>query len=266
MPRSKAEARLAFAVASGKAKDSGMSAKYANEVVSELHKRGPGAMSSLPKHVRKIAGRGVILLAFLFSFHQFHQPARAQTPNTGSVMRSNPFPSGDGITRLLFYSGSNLAYVCSADAIQTTALHAPTWAITPIGAQFTLTSIVVSSNVATVTVAGSSTNVLPTANINLQIGNKLVVAGSATSALNGTFPIASTPSATTVTFAVTVANGTYTDSTLTVSSNAPRTDDNIWSVQAMTYSGANLILTQQAQGVAGSYTNLCSNRANLIYQ
>jgi len=47
MPRSQAEVRLAHARLEGKAKDSGMSKKYAKEVVQEMHGR---KMTDLPKH------------------------------------------------------------------------------------------------------------------------------------------------------------------------------------------------------------------------
>lgn len=54
MPRSKAEVRLAHAVLEGKAKDSGMSQAYAQEVVSKMHGR---KMSSLPEHLSQKAPR-----------------------------------------------------------------------------------------------------------------------------------------------------------------------------------------------------------------
>lgn len=49
MPRSQAEVRLAHAVLEGKAKGSGMSRAYAQEVVSKMHGRKLG---SLPAHVK----------------------------------------------------------------------------------------------------------------------------------------------------------------------------------------------------------------------
>ncbi|HZT29710.1 MAG TPA: hypothetical protein VFA33_07505 [Bryobacteraceae bacterium] len=58
MPRSQAEVRLAHAVLEGHATDSGMSPKYAAEVVGAMHGR---EMSSLPQH----AGRHMPLSAML---------------------------------------------------------------------------------------------------------------------------------------------------------------------------------------------------------
>lgn len=47
MPRSQAEAKLAYAVLGGNAKDSGMSKAYAKEVINKMHGK---KMSSLPEH------------------------------------------------------------------------------------------------------------------------------------------------------------------------------------------------------------------------
>ena len=47
MPRSQAEVRLAHAVVSGDAKDSGMSKSYAREVIRKMHGK---KMKSLPQH------------------------------------------------------------------------------------------------------------------------------------------------------------------------------------------------------------------------
>lgn len=49
MPRSQAEVRLAHAVLEGKARDSGMSRAYAQEVVDKMHGHD---MSELPKKKR----------------------------------------------------------------------------------------------------------------------------------------------------------------------------------------------------------------------
>jgi hypothetical protein len=49
MPRSRAEVRLAHSVLEGKARDSGMSAAYAREVVQKMHGH---SMSELPSHTK----------------------------------------------------------------------------------------------------------------------------------------------------------------------------------------------------------------------
>ena len=187
-------------------------------------------------------------------------PMWAQGPNQGAVMRPNYFPAGEGQVDLTTYDGSsNPIYTCSAASIQTGPLHAPTWAITPKAAQLTLTNIVVSANVGTITVSGST--------IKLQIGNAIVVAGSATTALNGTYVVQSTPSTTTVTITTSgVSNATFTDANLTVSSTAPRSDDGVWTVRKIVYSSGNPIRSQWAGGVRGGYTNSCDAQTTLVYQ
>ncbi len=50
MPRSQAEVRLAHAVLEGKARSSGMSHAYAQEVVSKMHGK---SLRTLPMHVKR---------------------------------------------------------------------------------------------------------------------------------------------------------------------------------------------------------------------
>jgi hypothetical protein len=69
-----------------------------------------------------------------------------------------------------------------------------------------LVSIVVSSNVATATISAPHGFI---------VGRRLTVAGSATSALNGSYVVGSVPASTTLTFATSgVGDGTYTDTGL----------------------------------------------------
>ena len=252
----------------GKAKDSGMSKKYAREVTQELHRRGPGALSALPARASSqspIKGKSsklmkAILLAIGLLTLARPTTSWAQTPNTGNPVRINAYPTSESPTSLFFYDGSsNLQYVCYAQPIQSSFRYAPTWAITPTGNQLTLTSIVVATNVATATVSGST--------IKLQVGNKITVAGSPTAAVNGSFIVASTPSSTTITYADTVADGTYNTAAITLSSTAPRSDDPVWSILKMTYNGSNLLTNLQwADGSSGNYGHSCDARATQVYQ
>ena len=150
-------------------------------------------------------------------------------------------------TVLNFYDGSsNLNYQCKAKSVQRQANFSV--------ALGTLVNIVVSANVATITF---------TANHGYAIGNPIVISGSATTALNGTSPAASVPSATTLTVATSgVSNGTYTD--MVVSSTAPRSSDPIWAIQKFTYTSSNLTMTQWAGGEA--LNAIADNRTSLIYQ
>ncbi len=264
MPRSKAEVRLAHAVLEGKAKSSGMSHAYAEEVASDMHGK---KMSSLPDHTKPKDARAGIktrlilrLAPFLLLPVLLHpSPAIAQSPNSGAPTRVNSYPTSESPTLLPFYDGSNnLIYLCEAQPIQTGS-HAPTWAITPGAGQLTLTDITVNTNVATVTVSGST--------IKLQPGNKVIVAGSTTAALNGSYAVATTPSSTTITFATSgVGDAVYSTALITLSATGPRSDDTVWSIQKLTYTGNNMTRSQWADGVSGSYTHSCDARTTQFYQ
>lgn len=162
----------------------------------------------------------------------------------------------DSPTQLLFYDGSsNLIYVCYAAPTQNYAAYTGSNQLTNYQWTFagsTLTSIVVSSNVGTVT---ASTN------HGLQIGNKVIVSGSVTTALNGTYYIQTVPSATTFTITTSgVANATYTTG-LVVATNAPLSSLPLWAIQKLTYTGSNLATLQWSNGSAAAMNQICDNRA-----
>lgn len=117
----------------------------------------------------------------------------------------------------------------------------------------TLTNIIVSANVGTATTSTAH---------GLQVGNLVTVGGSATTALNASYYVQTVPSITTFTITTTgVGNATYTTG-LVVGTQAPLLTQPIWSIQKLTYNGSNkLTNTQWALGTAGSYKNICSNRA-----
>lgn len=56
MPDSKAQARLAFAIDSGDARNSTMPRSVAREIVAKIHQRGPGALKSLPERASTSKG------------------------------------------------------------------------------------------------------------------------------------------------------------------------------------------------------------------
>ena len=148
-------------------------------------------------------------------------------------------------SQILFYDGNNnVIYVCTAAPVQRTF---------DFKKQAQFTNIVVAANVATVTTS---------ANHGLQVNNPIVIAGSATTALNGTYAVASVPTTTTFTVATSgVGNGTYTDPTV-VSTTAPRSSDTVWSIQRFTYSGTNITNVQTSVSAA----SICDNRATVTYQ
>jgi hypothetical protein len=133
-------------------------------------------------------------------------------------------PSSPAVTTLTYYTTSGSPqYICRAFSLQPIY----TWAVTPALGQGTLTSIVVLSNVGTVTTS---------ANHGLQVNDVVSVTVSGTAALNGIYVIQTVPSTTTFTITtVGVSNGTYNASGMLMTTTAPRSNANIWSIEQFTY-------------------------------
>ncbi len=199
--------------------------------------------------------------------------ALAQQPQPVTITDNSILP----VTKLLYWTGTGttdgVQYACLAPLVGTY-----TWAVTPSAGQGTLTSIVVATNVGTVTTSG---------NHGLQIGNVTTVAGSTTAALNGVYQIKTVPSATTFTITTAgVGDATYNTAALTLASNAPRSNVAQWSVQRFSYysvsggacpTGATgptggICSVQWAtnlttgQGGSKAYQFSCDSRATLSYQ
>ena len=176
-------------------------------------------------------------------------------------------PSSPSITTLTFYTSlGSPQYICKAPSLQ--PLY--TWSVTPSSQQGTLTSIVVATNVGTVTTA---------ANHGLQVNDVVVVAGSTTTALNGTYVIQTVPSTTTFTITtVGVSNATYNTAALQMTTTAPRSNASIWSIEQYTYgstggASGNPIADQWAtslsnaqQGGTVAFSFSCDARTTLGYQ
>jgi len=173
----------------------------------------------------------------------------AQENTKGQVVTINPGPPAQGVSALNFYDGSNsLIYRCQAVSIQPRY----TWTV----AASTLTNVVVSSNTGTVTTASAH---------GLQVGNSITLSGSSTSALNGTYKIATVGSTTTFTITTAaVSDATYTTG-LVMTTTAPRSTAAIWSIRAYTYSGTNLTNEQWANG-STAMNQICDNRTTISYQ
>ena len=160
--------------------------------------------------------------------------------------------------QVLFYDGSgNLQYICKAPKQSSQY----TWGITLANGtrQNTLTNIVVSTNTATATTGN---------NHGLQIGNLITVAASTTAALNGNYVVLTTPSATTFTFTtVGVADATYSNAAMTLSTWASLTSQPWWSITKLTTTTGNLSLVQTSThvtaggGATPSYDFICDNKA-----
>ena len=146
-----------------------------------------------------------------------------------------------------FYDiASTPQYVCQAQALQ----GLTTW----YKSSATLTSIAVATNVGTVTF-GSTTYLWP--------GARIIVAGSATTALNASYVVTATSGSTATITTVGVSDGTYTDANLTVSTQSPLLNNLVWAIQITRYISSSP-QTQYWAGVPGTIPAMnlaCSARA-----
>jgi hypothetical protein len=174
--------------------------------------------------------------------------AAALSAQEGAVVNPTIGPPPVAYTELNYYSGANQIYQCRARSTQQ-----PYTASVLAG---TMTNIVVLTNVGTVTWV----------NHGLAVNNRITVAGTVVDTdLNTSYNVVGVTSADVFTITTaSVGNATYTTG-LTITTTAPRNTAAIWSVQASTYSGANLAAVQWAGGNP-AMTNICANRATLSYQ
>ncbi len=162
------------------------------------------------------------LLPFLFLLFAALAPrVYAQGPGSGLAVNQVGLPVPFPTVVEYFFDGNNLVqYICTAQQIQS-----------PTSVQFadtSLTSIVVATNVATVTTAAAH---------NLYVGARVKTTGSATTALNNTYTVATVPSSTTYTFTTSgVGDATYTTGLVVTTSN-PLLNASVWAIQIFTNSG-----------------------------
>jgi hypothetical protein len=144
-----------------------------------------------------------------------------------------------------FDIASTPQYICQAQAFQPIT--------TFYVASSTLTSIAVSSNVGTITFSSTSY---------LWVGATVVVAGSATTALNGTYSVTAVSGSTATITTVGVSNGTYNDTTLTVSTTSPLLNSKIWAIQVTQYSAGSAVgqYWAGAPAITPPMNLACSNR------
>lgn len=186
------------------------------------------------------------LLTFLFlsALTAFSQVGPETNPTIG--------PAQTGYTSLSFRDGSNNEqYLCKAKSTQ------PSFAWTRSAA--TLTSIAVATNVGTVT---TSTN------HGLAVGNRVFITGATVDTdlnVNAGYIVATVGSATTFTIATSaVADATYTESTLIVSTTAPRSSAAMWSIWKKFYTTTYMDRQAWAEGSTNEGA-ICDNRASLAY-
>ncbi len=162
-------------------------------------------------------------------------------------------PPLSAYTSLLFYSGSDLQYICIARSIQPTATFAVSGA-TP----FVLTSIAVATNVGTVTTVSPH---------GLAVNDKIIVSGGTVDPdLNATYSIATVGSTTTFTIATSaVSDGTYNNAGLKFTTTAPRSTMPIWSIEKLTSVASAVTAIQWAVGITTT-SQICDNRGSLSFQ
>ncbi len=153
------------------------------------------------------------------------------------------------------YDGSgNLIYTCQTKASGPWNNNSVPSTFSWTRAANTLTSIVDSTNTATVTTSTAH---------GLQVANAITISGATVDTdLNGTYYIQTVGS--TTTFTITTANvtdATYTESTLAVSSTAPRLTVAIWSIFKFTYNGSNQLTNFQMSNGVPAMNQICANRA-----
>jgi hypothetical protein len=168
---------------------------------------------------------------------------------SGSPVNQVADPPATAVVKQLFYDGSNnLQYVCWARQFQ----PSPTY---QRRSDSTLTSIVVLTNVGTVTTASAH---------GLYVGARVTFSGATVDTdLNGTYTIATVPSSTTYTVATSaVANATYTESTLVVSTSQPLLTSTVWGIEVLIYNGSNYLTGAYWANASTSYVLACTSRTS----
>lgn len=166
----------------------------------------------------------------------------------GQAVNQMDGPTPNDQVGLFYYDGSSrLIYACYAPALTSTTSY--------YRSSSTLTSIVVATNVGTVTLSATA---------QFWVGQQLTVSGSTTAALNGTYRVA-TVSGSTVTITTSgVTDATYNNAAMVVSTSGPALNSQIWSIRALNYVTAGVATTYWAGPPATAVpSNLrCSDRAN----
>lgn len=149
-----------------------------------------------------------------------------------------------------YYNGSNqVTYICTAQ--QSAPLTTFAIAGTPA-----LTNIVVATDVGTITFGASA---------QFWVGQQLTVAASTTAALNGTYKVQTVIGSTVTITTAGVADATYNNAAMTVSTVEPLLNASLWSIQVFNYPTANLGTSYWGglpQGSTVPQGLACSNRGN----
>lgn len=159
------------------------------------------------------------------------------------------------ITTLYYRDGSNnVQYVCKALSNQPS--YSWTWG--GLSGTGTISTISVSSNVATITFSSAH---------GLSSTNRIILGTATTASLSGTY-VATVTSTTAVTIPTSgVADGSYTvitDPNLNINTIAPRTTASYWSVYQLFYTTTYVDKQSWANGTT-SFTNSCGSKTTYSY-
>lgn len=167
---------------------------------------------------------------------------------SGNPVNQVAGPTPNNVVSLYYYNASNqIQYLCTAAAQQPPTTYT-------IGASPSFTQIVVATNVGTITFGATAA---------VWVGQRVTVAGMATSALNATYVITGVSGSTATITTSGVADGTYNTSGATISTTGPVLGASVWSIQVFTYSGGYLATNYYAGGGTTPQGQLaCSSRAS----
>jgi len=144
-------------------------------------------------------------------------------------------PTPNSFTLAFDYDGSNnQIYIGKAKSVQLVPYN---WSINATLGKGTLTSVVVLTNVGTVNITGHG----------LAVGNRVIIGGGTAggAGLNASYVIATVPGANSFTVATSgVADVTYNNTGLNVSTQAPSTTLPMWTIVKQTFTGTNCTLRQ----------------------
>ena len=176
----------------------------------------------------------LLLLSSALLFGQGQPTNQVQGPTTNNFV--------------MYYDlGSTPQYICYAQSLQPPASF--------FKSSSTLTSIAVATNVATINFSSTSY---------LWVGAVVTISGATVApALNGTYSVTAVSGSTATITTAGVSDGTYTESTLVVTTSAPLLNKTIWAILVTQYASTNP-LTQYWAGtpsVTPQMNLACSNRS-----
>ncbi len=173
------------------------------------------------------------------------------------MVRVSSAPPDVAIRRVIFCDNALQSACLSTDPVKYVCVArqdtAPTTSVSR--SDSTLTSVVVLTNVGTVTTASPH---------GLYQGAKVTIAGATVdSDLNASYVVQSVSSSTVYTIAtVNVANATYTDSTMVISTRDPLTTSLLWAIQVVVSNSGPFTTGAYWANASTGYSLACSDRTS----